>query len=109
MGVRPLVRPLVRELVRNPLTKNVITARKLKENSGKHHQGTHRIAFLFEIQENSAKFKKIQENSRKFSILLDASLFESNLFSFCFSFFVLSYSASAHTFYLLFFLPSFVP
>ena len=27
------------------------------------YQGTHRIAFLVEIQENSAKFKKIQENS----------------------------------------------
>ena len=30
------------------------------------HQGTHRIAFLVEIQENSAEFKKIQENSAKF-------------------------------------------
>ena len=59
-SVRPLVRPLVRGSVRNPLTKNVITARKLKENSGKHHQVTHRIAFLFEIQEDSRKFKKIQ-------------------------------------------------
>ena len=27
------------------------------------HQETQRIAFLVEIQENSAKFKKIQENS----------------------------------------------
>ena len=34
-------------------------ARKLKETSGK-HQETHRIIFLVEIQENSAKFKKIQ-------------------------------------------------
>ena len=39
------------------------------------HQGTHRIGFLVEIQENSAKFKKIQQN------LLDALLFELNLFS----------------------------
>ena len=30
------------------------------------HQGTHRIAFLGEIQENSRKFSKIQENSAKF-------------------------------------------
>ena len=33
--------------------------RKFKETSGK-HQGTHRITFLVEIQENSAKFKKIR-------------------------------------------------
>ena len=36
------------------------------------HQGTHRIAFLVEIQENSRKFSKIQENSRKFSNLLNS-------------------------------------
>ena len=58
----PSVRGSVRQSLRNPLTKNAITARKLKETSEK-HQGTHRIAFLVEIQENSAKFKKIQENS----------------------------------------------
>ena len=44
------------------------------------HQETHRIAFLVEIQESSRKFSKIQQNLRKFSNLLDASLFESNLF-----------------------------
>ena len=38
------------------------TQGNLRETSGK-HQGTHRIVFLVEIQENSAKFKKIQENS----------------------------------------------
>ena len=62
--VRPSVRrsvgPSVRRSVRNALTKIVITARKLKETSGK-HQGTHRIAFLVKIQENSEKFKKIQQ------------------------------------------------
>ena len=48
------------------------------------HQGTHRIAFLVEIQEKSRKFNKIQENSTNFKKiqqnLVDASLFESNLF-----------------------------
>ena len=30
------------------------------------YQGTHRIEFLVEIQENLRKFKKIQQNSKKF-------------------------------------------
>ena len=67
--VRPSVGPWVRRSVgpsvRNPLTKNAILARKLKETSGK-YQGN--------IRELS-----LQENSRKFSYLLDASLFGSNL------------------------------
>jgi len=34
--VRPFVSPSVRRSIHNPLMKNAITARKLKETSGKH-------------------------------------------------------------------------
>merc|ERR1712212_78768 len=61
-SVVPWVGPSVRGSVRNPLTKNAILARKLKESST--------------ILQNSRKFKKILS----FSHILDASLFVSNLF-----------------------------
>ena len=47
------------------------------------HQGTHRIAFLVESQENSRNFSKIQENSTKFSgrivVRIELVLFEIHL------------------------------
>ena len=61
-SVGPSVRPLVRPWVRNPFLIN----RGNENFKTIKHQGTHRIAFLVEIQENSRKFKKIQQNSNKF-------------------------------------------
>ena len=55
----PSISPWVGLWVRNPFLIN-------HENGIRNHQGTHRNAFLVEIQETSAKIKKIQENSAKF-------------------------------------------
>jgi len=57
------VRPSIHPWVRNPFLKY----RGNEDFKTIKHQGTHRIAFLVEIPENSRKFKKIQENSTKFN------------------------------------------
>ena len=59
ISIRGFVRPLVRPSVRHAFLKY----RENEDFKTIKHQGTHRIAFLVEIQENSRKFKKIQENS----------------------------------------------
>ena len=81
--VRPSVGPSVRWSVGPSVRQAFLKHRGNRDLRTTKYQGTHRIAFLVEIQENSRKFSKIQENSRKFSNLLDASLFESNLSHFC--------------------------
>ena len=60
--VRPLVHPSVCPWVRYASLKyrGNEDFKKIK------HQGTHRIAFLVEIPENSRKFRKIHENLVKF-------------------------------------------
>ena len=73
ISIRGFVRPSVGPSVRGSVRQVFLKHRGNRDLRTTKHQGTHRIAFLVEIQENSRKFSKIEENSRKFSNLLDAS------------------------------------